>query len=354
MNFLSLKPETFGLDVSDLSLKIIKLKKKGGSLGLASFSEVFIKPGIIEQGIIKDGKALAKIIKEALNNKVRGEKLNTKYVVASLPEEKSFLQVIQMPKMVEEELKKAVQFEAENYVPLPIDKVYLDSQKVLPVQDHLDHLDVLIAAFPKKTVNSYLSIFQKAGLKPVAFEAESQAICRALVKNGLSPKPLLLIDLGVSRTSLIIFSGYSLRFTTSIPFSGRKLTELISEKSKISLEKAEEVKINKGIEAPGVAASLDELVEQIEKYIEYHRTHSTHEHLPPDSKKIEKVILCGGGANLKGLPDFLSQKLKIQVSLGNPWQNILPQPLKEVPELPYKESLKYTTALGLALRGVKS
>ncbi len=352
MNFLTLKPEAFGLDVSDLSLKIIKLKKKDGFLGLASFGEVFIKSGIIEQGIIKDEKALAENIKEALN-KVRGEKLNTKYVIASLPEEKSFLQVIQMPKMTEGELQKAVQFEAENYVPLPIDKVYLDFQIVQPVVDHLDHLDVLIAAFPKKTVDSYFSVFRLAGLKPVAFEIESQAISRALIKGGLSPEPLLLIDLGACRTSVIIFSGYSLRFTTTLPISSGKVTELISRKLKNDFKKAEEVKIKKGISAPGINPILNELVEQIEKYLEYHQTHSAHEHLPRDGKKIEKIILCGGGANLKGLPDFLSQKLKIQVSLGNPWQNILPQPLKEVPELPFSESLKYTTALGLALRGIK-
>lgn len=348
---MNLKPETFGLDVSDLSLKIIKLKKKGSNLGLASFGETFIEPGIIEEGEIKNQKALSGIIRGSLKQ-VKGEKLNTKHVIASLPEEKSFLQVIQMPKMKEEELKKAVQFEAENYVPLPPDKVYLDSQIVLPVQDHLDHCDVLIAAFPRKTIDSYFSAFRQAGLKPLAFEIESQAISRVLIKNGLSPEPVLLVDLGACRTNFIIFSGYSLRFTTTLSVSSGKFTEIICQKSKTNLKKAEEVKIKKGIDAPGVAAILNELVEQIKKYIEYHQTHSAHEHLLSGSKKIEEVILCGGGANLKGLPDFLSQKLNLRVSSGNPWRNILPQPLKEVPELPYRESLKYATALGLALRGM--
>jgi type IV pilus assembly protein PilM len=353
LNFLTLKHKTFGFDISDLSLKIIKLKKERDFLGLASFAEASIKPGVIERGKIKDEKVLVKAIKEILN-KVKGEKLNTKYVIASLPEEEAFLQVIQMPEMGEEELKKAVQFEAENYIPLPIEKVYLDSQVVPPVHNHLDHVDVLIAALPKKIVDSYLSVFQQAGLKPLAFEIESQAVSRALIKNGLSPEPLLLVDLGACRTSLIIFSGYSLRFTSSLPISGQKFTELISKKLKINTEKAEKVKIEKGIEAPGLTASLDELAEQIKKYLEYHRTHSAHEHLLPDGEKIEKIILCGGGANLKGLPDFLSQKLQVQVSLGNPWQNILPEPLQEVPELSYEESLKYTTALGLALRGTEN
>src|SRR3989338_4809236 len=150
IDFLTLKPEVFGIDISHLSLKIIKLKKKGGSLALASFGETEIKPGIINGGEIRDEDALAETIKKSLTQ-IKGEKLKTKYVVASLPEEKSFLQVIQMPPMREEEMNKAVYFEAENYIPMPVEKVYLDAQKVLPALNHLDHLDVLIAALPRKT-----------------------------------------------------------------------------------------------------------------------------------------------------------------------------------------------------------
>ena len=366
LEFLTLKPETFGLDISDLSLKIIKLKtplfsKKKG-LGLASFGEIEIKPGVIEGGEIRDEKALIEIIKNSLI-KVRGEKLKTKYVIASLPEEKAFLQVIQLPIMKEEEVKKAAYFEAENYIPLPIEKVYLDSQIIPPVQDNLDHLDVLISALPKEIIDAYLSSLQKAGLKPVAFEIESQAISRALIEKGVSLEPLLLIDLGAIRTSFIIFSGYSLRLTSSRPISAQKFTETIAKELKIDLKEAEELKRKYGIENNKkgreilkiLNPDLIDLVEEIKKYLEYYQTHSAHEHLPSNvnGKKIRKIYLCGGGANLKGLADFLALQLGLRVELGNPWINILPKPLKEVPELPYHESLRYTTALGLALRGIK-
>ena len=160
LEYLNLKTEAFGLDISDLSLKIIKLKKgtyRGTrAFNLASFGESEIKPGIIKKGEIKDEERLAETIKEAIK-KVKGEKLKTKYVVASLPEEKAFLQVIQMPKMTEDDLKSAVIYEAENYIPLPIEEVYLDSQIVPPLHNHLDHYDVLINALPRKTIDYYLS-----------------------------------------------------------------------------------------------------------------------------------------------------------------------------------------------------
>lgn len=179
---LSLEEEVFGLDMNDLSLKIVKLKKKRRGFVLTSFNEEKIAPSMIEDGVIKDEAALAKIIKSAYDT-VKGKKLKTKYVVASLPEEKSFLQVIQMPKMNGEELKLAVPLEAENYIPMPIEEVYLDFQVICPIKNHFDNTEVLIVAMPKKIVDSYVSCFKKAGLTPIILEAESEAIARALVKE---------------------------------------------------------------------------------------------------------------------------------------------------------------------------
>jgi len=370
---LTLKPEAFGLDISDLSLKIVKLKKRGNFFTLSSYGKEEIEPGIIKRGEIKDEKKLAEIIRESIK-KVKGEKLKTNYVVASLPEEKAFLQVIQMPRLPEEDLKSAVIYEAENYIPTPLEEVYLDYQIVPPVYDHLDHLDILIAALPKKTVDPYLSVLKLAGLRPKVLEIESLAIARALIKDGITTQPILLIDLGATRTSFIIFSGQSLRFTTSIPVSSTSFSEIISKNLGVTLAEAERLKIKHGLEEKvkikigeektelkrergrifeALIPTLVDLVQQIKRYLDYYQAHAEHEHLPPDGKEVSKILLCGGGANLKGLCQLLSLELKIPVEIGNPWVNILIKEKKEVAELSFEESLKYTTALGLALRGIK-
>lgn len=352
LELLTLKPEAFGLDISDLSLKIIKLKKKGKFLGLASFGEIKMKPGIIEQGEIKNEEALAENIKKAVAQ-VKGGKLKTKYVIASLPEEKAFLQVIQLPLMKKEEIKKAVYFEAENYIPLPIEKVYLDSQIVSRVPSRPGRLNVLIAALPKTTIDPYVNSLKKAGLKPLALEIESLAISRVLIKNNITPQPLLLIDLGESRVSFIIFSGSSLRFTASYQISSQQFTKAIAKYLKIDFKKAELLKLKHGIDdsregkrnLEALKPLLTDLVTQTKKYLDYAKTHST---------KVGKILLCGGGVNLKGFVDFFSLQLNLPVELGNPWTNILPKPVKKAPELSQEESLRYTTALGLALRDLKT
>jgi type IV pilus assembly protein PilM len=371
LEFLNLKIEAFGLDISDLSLKIIKLKKKGKFFNLASFAETEIKPEVVQNGEIKDEQLLSKTIKETLNN-IKGEKLKTKYAIVSLPEEKSFLQVIQLPRMKEGELEKAVHFEAENYVPMPIDQVYLGYQIIPSLNQSVDHTDVLIAAIPKKTVDPYLSCLKAAGISPLVFEIESQAVSRCLIKNENTKSPVLLIDLGATRTSFIAFSGNSLRFTTSISVSSNNFTEAVSKNLKISKSEAEKLKRKYGLEEKiklkisnettmlkergeifeSLVPSLADFSQQIGKYLDYYQNHDFHDHTKGCNRKIEKIILSGGGANLKGLANFLSLELKLPVELANPWVNILPEKLEEVPGLSFEKSLGFTTALGLAIRGL--
>jgi len=245
--------------------------------------------------------------------------------------------------------------------------------------NHSKNIEILITALPKKTIDSYVACFKKAGLEIMALEVESLAIARALIKDGRSTSPILLIDLGATRTGLNIFSGHSLRLASSIPVSSHAFTEIISKGLGIDLSRAEGLKIKHGLEKKvrlkikerlektsegtktmevfvlfeALIPVLTDLVQQIKKYLNYYRTHTSHEHLLTDGKEVEKILLCGGGANLKGLAEFLSLRLKLPVELGNPWINILPESQKEVPTLPFKKSLSYTTALGLALRGIR-
>jgi type IV pilus assembly protein PilM len=358
LEFLSLQENTFGLDISDHSLKIIKLKKRGKGFSLVSFNQTSIKPGIIEKGVIKDEDSLAKIIKLACNS-VKGEKLTTKYVIASLPEEKSFLQVIQMPNMDQKELTSAILFEAENYIPLPISEVYLDFQSIVPLKDRPNHLDVLIGAMPKKIVNSYVSCLKKAGLTPLILEVESQAIARALIKNETTVSPTILIDFGKNSTDFIVFSGRSIQFTCSIPICSDQLTAAIVENLKVDAAKAESLKLACNVSETKPSADsqetlqiltpiLNDLTGQIKKYINFYHDHAGHQHLAA-TEKINQIFLCGGGAKLKGLPEFLSKNLGIPVQLGSFWIDIfLPKSVKKADYNP----LSFITALGLALRGM--
>jgi len=360
MKIFSLEPEAFGIDFSDLRMRIVKLKKKGKFFDLASWNSVNMPVGVIENGEVKDEEKLTSIIKDIVD-KVKGERIRIKYVVASLPERKSFLQVIKVPIMTKDELKIAIPFEAENYIPMSVDQVNLDYELISSNNKKSKTLEVLIGAIPKTIINPYISCIEKAGLVPKVLEVEAQSIARALIKNHVSPHPVIIIDFGKSTTSFIVFSGYSLRFTSSISISSGMLTKDISEMLKVSLDKAEKLKLKYGLEFSGKSAenkevvraitpSAEKLVNQTKKYIDYYHTHVNY---AIASGKIKKIILCGSGSNLKGLQEFMFSQLKIPVELANPWVNILPGSRKKIPKISFKESLGYVTALGVALRGIE-
>ena len=370
LEFLTLKPETFGVEISDNFIRVAKIRKYKNSFRLVSWGEKKISSDIFEKGEIKEEEALASALKSAIAD-VKGEKIKTNYVITSLPERYAFLQVIQMPKMDPEELESAVVFEAENYIPLSPEEVYLDSKVIPPVFGNPDHLDVLIAAMPKRFVDSYVSFLNRAGLYPYALEIETDPIVRAIIKDETSSYPILIVNIKEDSTVFTIFSGNAIRFTLTSRISFSGVVKELSNKlgispdeielkgdSKVSLKGLKDSSFKKEISEDkkstgAIDVALSDFLNQIKKCMAYYTTHGSHEHLKNDYKNIEKIILCGRGATLSGMPEYLSSKLKTKVEIGDPWVNILTGKIKEVPELSFNESLKYTTAIGLALRGYK-
>jgi len=354
---------SFGLDISDFSIKIAQLKKKKKGFELKSSNRFSLPEGIIQEGEIKNDKKLIEMLKKAIIE-AKGEKIRTQYAVCSLPEQHAFVKVIKFPKMGINEIKEAIKWEAEANIPFSLDEVYFSWQIISP-QEKNDHIDVLINAVPRKLVDKYLEVLRAAGIEPIVFEIESTAIVRSLIKEGIPAKPILIIDLGFNRTSFVIFSVNGICFTNSTSaVSNRQMFEEIAQKLNIDFKKAQSLKFKVGIDGEdedknvfnALLPSLTKLSEKIKECISFHREYGEKER---GSSGINEIILCGGGANLKGLAEYLSARTKIPVSLGNPWVNILPDKkgkldLKKIPIIPYEESLAYATVLGLALRGANS
>lgn len=358
-DLFDLNPNTFGLDISDLTLKIVKLKKQRSKLMLGAINESSLPLGVIQQGEIKNKKKLAQAIKQLVN---KTHDLNARHVIVSLPEEKSFVRLIEMPKMSKQEIKSAVSFEAENYIPFSAEKVYLDSQIIEPFNSNLNHVEVLLAALPKKTVDSYVSAIYEAGLVPISMETESQATVRALIKGQETKAPIFIIDIGSTCSNFSVYFGNSIRFTSFIPFSSNKLNTAITESMRIEPSKAEELKASYGFQQEGTMAKklfkimlpiLTEFSWEVKKHIDYYQIHVKNSEFFSNGNQVKKILLCGGGANLRGLIKFLSQETGLVVEKGNPLIN-LPLEDQEIKDFPRRQKLlSYTTAIGLALRDYK-
>src|ERR1051326_9278110 len=114
--FVSKTQTAFGLDVSSSSLKVMQLGVGKKSAEVKGYAEAKIPKGTIIADAISDAKTFSYLLKSTLEKPVFAH-IDTNYAVVSLPESKSFVRVIQIPKMSDSEAESAIPFEAESFIP---------------------------------------------------------------------------------------------------------------------------------------------------------------------------------------------------------------------------------------------
>ncbi len=351
--FFQPNTDHIGLDISDHSLKAVQFKKGlRGSLNIVGISHINIKDGIFNDGDLKRADDFI----EAVNNliaKPTWGKFTSNLIVASLPESKTFIKMIDIPVLTNAEVEQAVKWEAEHHIPLPFEETYWDWQKIELAPNVIpNRLPVILAVSPKDIVDSYSQALNRAHLTCVAMEVEAQAIVRSLIpiNNQGEKNATVIIDIGADHTSLMVFSLNTIQFTVSLPISGNLITKTIAQTLKLEEALAEEAKIKYGLDAEVhhgaiykiLQDMITDLIHRLRESLTFYSEHFPHN--PP----VGEILLCGGAANCKGVDKLIQDELKIPVKLANPWSNLKPRrnPLSAA------ESLSYTTAIGLALRGL--
>lgn len=342
-----------GMDISDETIKFLKFGTRG-ELTLDFFAEEILPKGLIESGEIKKEEELAREIVEW--RKTLGRGLRTSFVAVSLPEEKSFLRMIQLPKVKLEDLGRAIQWEIEANIPLSSEELVYDYELVEPPEARRDHFDVIITAFPRLVVEAYVRVLKLAGFTPAALELESQAIVRAIIKDPRARGAKIIVDLGRTRTSLILFAGNAIIYTKTIAIGGKIMEENIAKTLGVQLIEAEKIKKTAGLNKKdrdgavfnALRGAVSALAEELQRTISYFESHAIHG--DGTSGNVEEILLVGGEAHLLGLPTYLSARTKIPVRLGDPLEVLRERLALPVLPIPHKDLLPFTTAVGLALR----
>ncbi|OGI29559.1 MAG: hypothetical protein A2288_03140 [Candidatus Moranbacteria bacterium RIFOXYA12_FULL_44_15] len=340
----------FGLDLSDLSVKVFQMEKNGKVDKIRSFCSLDIPEGYIEDGRMINKEKVAEIIRDAVK-KAGPEKINTRKVICSIPESKAFLRIISVPKIEKKEAGEAIKWEIEANIPLSVDQVYFDWQFLEEIEGKQN---VLTVAVSREIIDDTVSVLEGAGLEVYGMEIESVASARSLIaQNSPEEGNFLMVDLGEKKTSFIITEGNIPYFTSSIPFSSQGITDVISKSLGVEKKEAEKIKISQGIEHSfenssifnSVKPLLENLSGEIEKTVDFYKSMSG------EKKDIQKIIMCGGGSNLKGMASYLTTRLSREVVIGDPWTNF--DLGNNLPPINKESSIRYSTAVGLALGAQK-
>ncbi len=339
-----LSPPSYGLDISDESLKYVELIGTRHGLQVKRYGERKIPPGIIESGKIKEQKKLEEILADLR------EKEGIRSVRVSLPEEQIYLFKLRLPKEGLTSIEDGIELSLEEHVPLSAEDTVFDYDVI---SEDAVSVEVEVAAAPRTIIESYLTLFEHSGVMVPSFELEAQAVARVMVKKG-DQETYMLVDFGEKRTGISIVSRGTVMFASTIDAGGVMLTNMLAKNFKLSFEEAERMKRKYGLQRNAenkemfsvLLNGVSILRDEISKHFLYWHTHEDEEGKmrPP----IKKIILSGGNANLAGLTEYFSVSMKNQVEMANVWINIMDIE-KQVPGIDFAESLSYATALGLAL-----
>lgn len=359
MSFLNKKVLNFtrppiGLDLSDLSVKIVQLERRGDSDKIYSFGSVPMAQGSVVDGEIIQKEQVIAAIKKVLVS-AGPKKIKTKKVICSLPETKAFLRLVSVPKMKEDEVHEAIKWEMEANIPLPLDQVYYDWQVLdMKIGKDKEKTDILVVAVARKVVDQFIEVVELAGLEVNGMEIESIAQTRSFLNDEDEKKKIttLIMDLGDRRASFSISVGNIPCFTTSVPLSSQSMTNAISKGLGVSFEEAEKIKRESGIGSviqgdpifQAISSTLESLASELEKSMDFYLSGLGY------SDSVDRIIVCGGGANTKGLIPYLAQRLGKPVEMGNAWRNI--HAGKKLPIIEKERSVQFSTAIGLAIKGL--
>jgi type IV pilus assembly protein PilM len=334
----------FGLDISDESLKYVELINTKHGLRLGKYGEKIIPAGVIESGKIKDSKKMEEILLA-----LRKEE-GVKSVRVSLPEEQVYLFALKLEKLGLKNVREGIELALEDHVPIPAEDSIFDYELV---RENNQNLEVQVTVIPKNIIENYLLIFQHSQISVRSFEVEAQAVSRAVIKKG-DMDTYMIVDFGKKRTGIFIVTKGIVVFTFTLDLGGIMLTNMIQKNFFINFEEAEKMKQKYGLERNTdnkeifavLLNSVSVLRDEIVKHFLYWQTHKDED--GKNNPPIKKIIFCGGDSNLIGLADYISVSMKSTVEMANVWTNIS-NTGDYVPDMKFKDSLAFSTALGLAL-----
>jgi len=340
---------TVGMDVSDRTVKFVELKSDEAGLVPSRFGGAPLAEGGVVGGAIRNPD----VLREGLLKLQRRH--GFRFVRASLPEQQAYVFTTSIPVTKDEQqLSQMIEFKLEENVPIAPQNAIFGYDVLSTEEKEGGEMDVAVTVYPRKAVNQYVETFEAAGLTPLSLEIESQAIARAIIPRG-DQATYLVVDFGETRSGLAIVRDELLSFTTTLEVSGRELTNAIEKEFGVEGKDIARIKNEQGIWAKGskgqmhaaVIEVISRLTDEVERH--HHYWESLARGKGEDQRKIQKILLCGGNANLAGLPEYMASSLKIPVERANVWLNAFSFE-HFVPEMPFERSLSYATAVGLALR----
>jgi Tfp pilus assembly PilM family ATPase len=308
---------TTSIVITDDDTKFVQLRRKifGDGFELTHATKVPNTKGAVESGLIISPQELVPSLKKLATH------YGIYYAHAILPEERAYLFTTTIGSVPPEGLRDAVAFILEENAPIALSESVFDFE-IINEDKNASEIKLAVSVVPKNIVNAYVSLFESIGITPISFELESQAIARAVIHRE-DKRPQLIINLSLKKTGFYVVEDSVVQFSTTPAY---------------------------GFGAEGAYSNFIDLKSEMRKVLTFWNVRTDKFGKP--TKKIEKVVLCGSGANDEDFVKKLMEEVDIEYLLADVWLNTSSS-REHMPEIPFSESLDYASAIGLVLSNDK-
>ncbi len=314
---------TVALEVGaqSVTMALFNPTSKGFTLSRYARKDILLDP--VEEGMRIDyvSHAVGELVKEL---KVRGK--DVRDVVSG---QKVFMRFIKLPALdTVDNMAEQVGFEAQQHIPFPPEDIVYDYQLLGDAED--GEQEVLLVAIKKDELDDLNGQVEANGLRTRSVDCSITSLYNAFkAAYPTETEPVMLLDIG-AKTTDILFIEEGRFFTRSVTAAGSFITNSIARELNLSFREAEQLKIEQGVVSLGnghtdsmpeeqanlasvIRNAMTRLSSEVQRTINHYR--AQYKGNPP-----VKVYLCGGGARLALISDFLQSALDLPVEAFDPLQ----------------------------------
>ena len=342
--------QLLGLDITTSSIKLIELAMVGGEYRVESYAAEPTPPNSMNEKTLVDPEAVGEAIRRAV--KRSGAKSHEAAIAIS--GDAAITKVIQMPRgLRDSELEAQVEMQADQYIPFPMDEVSYDYEVIGPSEKDAESIDVLLVASRTDNVAQRRSAVVAAGLTTRIVDVEAFALenaCRLMthqMPDGGIDHSVAVVDFGASSTTFSVLRNLKVVYTRDFAFGGQQLTEEIMRTYGLSMEEAGRAKKEGGLpgnyQAEVLDPFIDDMTQQVSRSMQFYLASGSGREQP------DKILICGGCANIPGVADVVQSRVGINAERGDPLGQMKLSSRARAQAV-QRDATALLTACGLALR----
>jgi len=331
-----------GLDISNTGVKVMSADPKRWLVH--GYGSIDLEPLKVKDAMENPNSTyLTDNIKILLAEKVLGD-TSSKRVAIAIPTARSYTRTFTLPSSTEKALHDAVILEADQYIPIPSDNLYIDYQII---ERSKKDITVLMSAVSKIIVDNIVRSVEAAGLQPILIEPSICSVGRVLTTTERGDLPTVIVDIGPATTDIAILDRGTIRVTGGLAIGGNTFTLDIAKKLNVELENAHQLKVLNGLNngprqqklTAALEPSLERILNEVKKVMRYYDERIS------SGRKLEQLLVVGSGSNLPGIGEYFTNSLVMPARVASPWQRL---DFAKMQEPPKQFRSRYITVAGLA------